>query len=292
MATRQQETETHLDLVDGPGPLLTGRVALVTGGANGIGAGTAELFARHGAHVIVADIDRDGSDRVVDAIGAAGGSAESVVTDVRSDDDVRSLADEVHRRHGALDVLVNNVGHWVAHLGDFVDGGPDHWRDLYAVNVHHVFTVTHAFLPAMIERGRGSIINVSSIEGMRGYPAEPVYGAFKAAVVQFTKCLAVQVGNHGVRVNGIGPDVTESVQVPYSSWLPPEQQTRWPQWVPVGRMGHAIDQARVVLFLASDLSAFVTGLTIPTDGGTAAAGGWFRSTTRPGRTWTNRPLDP
>ena len=100
------------------------------------------------------------------------------------------------------------------------------------------------------------------------------------------------MGRDGVRVNAIGPDVTESLQVPYSQWLSADEQTQWPQWVPVGRMGLPEDQANVILFLASDLSAFVTGHTIPTDGGTGAAGGWFRSSRRADREWTNRPIAP
>jgi NAD(P)-dependent dehydrogenase (short-subunit alcohol dehydrogenase family) len=144
----------------------------------------------------------------------------------------------------------------------------------------------------MIERHAGAIVNVSSVEGLRGYPEDPVYAAFKAAVIHFTRSLAVQVGGDGVRVNAIGPDVTESLQVPYSEWLSPEEQTQWPRWVPVGRMGLPEDQARVILFLASELAAFVTGHTIPTDGGTGAAGGWFRSSVRPDREWTNRPVAP
>ena len=144
----------------------------------------------------------------------------------------------------------------------------------------------------MIGRHSGAIVNVSSVEGLRGYPEDPVYAAFKAAVIHFTRSLAVQVGRDGVRVNAIGPDVTESLQVPYSRWLSAEAQAQWPQWVPVGRMGLPEDQAQVILFLASDLSAFVTGHTIPTDGGTGAAGGWFRSSRRPDREWTNRPIAP
>jgi NAD(P)-dependent dehydrogenase (short-subunit alcohol dehydrogenase family) len=145
----------------------------------------------------------------------------------------------------------------------------------------------------MVERGRGSIVNVSSVEGLRGYPPGIIYGAYKAAVVQLTRSLGVQLGSAGVRVNGIGPDVTDSIQVPYDRIVPPEHQHLWPQWVPVGRMGVPRDQARIILFLASDLSAFMTGHTIPTDGGTAAAGGWFRSAQRAGgRAWTNRPIAP
>jgi NAD(P)-dependent dehydrogenase (short-subunit alcohol dehydrogenase family) len=280
-------------VLDGPGPLLTDRVAVITGAGAGIGAAAAELFARHGAHVVVADIDPDRARTTVEVIEGApvAGTAEGYSIDVRDPAEVFALRDHVLERHGRCDVLVNNVGDWLRNVGDFVDGGPDHWADLYDINVGHVFAVTHAFLPSMIEAGAGSIVNVSSVEGLRGYPPDPVYAAFKAAVVQFTRSLGVQVGRHGVRVNGIGPDVTESLQVPYSEWVPAEQQHLWPVWVPVVRMGEPVDQARVLLFLASDLSLFITGHTLPTDGGTAAAGGWFRSTTRPGRTWTNRPVE-
>jgi NAD(P)-dependent dehydrogenase (short-subunit alcohol dehydrogenase family) len=177
-------------------------------------------------------------------------------------------------------------------VGAFVNGDAAFWEELYRVNLWHVFAVTKAFLPTMTAQGSGSIVNVSSVEALRGYPEDPVYAAFKAGVTHFTRSLAVQVGNQGVRVNAIGPDVTESIQVPYSEWIPADQVQLWPQWVPVGRMGVAEDQARVVLFLASDLAGFVTGHTIPTDGGTGAAGGWFRSRSRMDREWTNRPLNP
>jgi meso-butanediol dehydrogenase / (S,S)-butanediol dehydrogenase / diacetyl reductase len=274
------------------GSLLADRVAVVTGGAGGIGAATANLFARQGATVIVADIDAELAQRTVDDITASGGSAVSVITDVRDGAQVAELARSVLDRFGRADVLVNNVGHWLRHPGNFADTDPQLWDDLYRVNLHHVFLVTHAFLPAMISQRRGTIVNVSSVEGLRGYPEDPVYAAFKAAVIQFTRSLAVQVGRDGVRVNAIGPDVTESLQVPYSQWLSADEQRQWPQWVPVGRMGLPEDQANVILFLASDLSAFVTGHTIPTDGGTGAAGGWFRSSRRADREWTNRPIAP
>ncbi len=273
-------------------PLLTDRVAVVTGGGGGIGAATARLFAQHGAHVVIAEIDADLAERMVDEITASGGSALAVVSDVRDANQVAGLARSVLDRYGRVDVLVNNVGHWLRHPGNFVDTEPPLWEELYRINLHHVFLVTHAFLPAMVDQHAGAIVNVSSLEGLRGYPEDPVYAAFKAAVIGFTRSLAVQVGGDGVRVNAIAPDVTESLQVPYSQWLSAEEQMQWPRWVPVGRMGLPEDQAHVILFLASDLSAFVTGHTIPTDGGTGAAGGWFRSSRRPDREWTNRPLAP
>jgi NAD(P)-dependent dehydrogenase (short-subunit alcohol dehydrogenase family) len=274
------------------GGLLSDRIAVVTGGGGGIGAATARLFADQGAQVVIADIDAELAQLTAEQISASGGSAFAAVTDVRDAGQVADLARSVLERHGRVDVLVNNVGHWLRHPGNFVDTDPQLWDDLYRVNLHHVFLVTHAFLPAMIARRSGAIVNVSSVEGLRGYPEDPVYAAFKAAVIHFTRSLAVQVGRDGVRVNAIGPDVTESLQVPYSQWLSAEEQAQWPQWVPVGRMGLPEDQAQVILFLASDLSAFVTGHTIPTDGGTGAAGGWFRSSRRPGRDWTNRPVAP
>ncbi len=133
------------------------------------------------------------------------------------------------------------------------------------------------------------MINVSSVEAFRAIPRRPVYSAFKGAVTQFTKSLAVELGNDGVRVNAIAPDLTETLQVPYSRWVPDEQRELIPQWVPVGRFGTPADIAGVAVFLASDLAAFVTGTTIHADGGSLAAGGWFR---RADDTWTNRPLAP
>ncbi|OBF64895.1 oxidoreductase [Mycobacterium sp. 852002-51971_SCH5477799-a] len=275
-----------------PVSLLTDRVAVVTGGAGGIGAATARLFAEHGADVVIADIDADLARATATAITESGGSASAVIADVRDPGQVARLARTVLDECGRVDVLVNNAGHWLRHPGNFVDTCPQLWDELYRINLHHVFLVTQAFLPAMAERHTGAIVNVSSIEGIRGYPEDPVYAAFKSAVNAFTRSLAVQVGNDGVRVNAVAPDVTESLQVPYSQWLSADEQMQWPQWVPVGRMGLPEDQARVILFLASDLSGFVTGHIIPTDGGTGAAGGWFRSTRRADRQWTNRPLSP
>ena len=275
------------NLVEGPGPLLSGRVAVVSGGAGGIGEATCRLFVEHGAHVAAVDVDAERTESVVAELGDA---ALGVVADVRTD--VDHIRDEVLGHFGRVDVLVNNAGHWVRQVGGFLDESPDLAEELHQINFVHVVRMTQAFLPGMLERGRGSIVNVSSVEGLRGYPPGIIYGAYKAAVVQLTRSLGVQLGAAGVRVNGIAPDVTDSIQVPYDRMVRPEHDHLWQQWVPVGRMGVPRDQARIILFLASDLSAFVTGHTIPTDGGTAAAGGWFRSAQYGGRAWTNRPIAP
>jgi NAD(P)-dependent dehydrogenase (short-subunit alcohol dehydrogenase family) len=147
---------------------------------------------------------------------------------------------------------------------------------MYDVNLHHVFAVTRAFVPSMIEVHRGSIVTVHSVEGMRGYPKDPVYGAMKAAAAHFTTCLAVDLGRHGIRVNGIGTDLAQTPQVDYLTGYEDVDEL-WASWAPVGRVGWPEDQARVALFLASDQSAFVTGHNIPVDGGTKAGGGWLFS---------------
>jgi NAD(P)-dependent dehydrogenase (short-subunit alcohol dehydrogenase family) len=271
-------------------PLLDGRIAVVTGAAHGIGRATAALFAEHGATVVIADVDAPASAEAADVIVAAGGNAETFVTDVRVPDDVDRLRDHVLGTHGRIDVLVNNVGHYLR-TTPFDRSEPNGWQDLYEINLLHVFRVTRAFLPAMLEQQRGAIVNVSSVEGARGYPPDPVYGAFKAAVIHFTKCLAVDVAGRGVRVNGVGPDLTQSQQVDYEQ-LDTGGRNLWPIWAPLGRRGEPEDQARAILFLASDLSEFIVGQTLLTDGGTGAAGGWFRTNRREGRRWTNRPIDP
>jgi 2-hydroxycyclohexanecarboxyl-CoA dehydrogenase len=263
--------------------LLEGRSAVVTGGGGGIGRAISERFAAEGASVVVAEVDADRAAETVAAIGAAGGEAVAVVGDVTDAAFVAELA----TRAGTVDVLVNNVGHYLTRGHDFLAAGPDEWDALHAVNLRHVLLCTRAFVDGMIGRGRGSIVNVSSVEAFRAIPNRPVYSAYKAAVTGFTRSLAVDLGNSGVRVNAIAPDLTESLQVRYSEWVPPEQQDRIPAWVPVGRFGTADDVAGVALFLASDLSAFVTGTTVHADGGSLAAGGWFR---RPDGTWTNRPI--
>jgi NAD(P)-dependent dehydrogenase (short-subunit alcohol dehydrogenase family) len=268
---------------------LSDRVALVTGAGLGIGRATAGTLAAAGAHVVVVDIEAELAEKAAREITDEGGAAGAITADVRDQAAVDAMAAQVLDAHGRVDVLVNNVGHYIG-ARPFATSDPAHWDALHAVNFAHVLSCTRAFLPSMIEHHRGSIINVSSIEGIRGYPPDPVYGAYKAAVIHFTRCLAVDVGRAGVRVNAIAPDVTQTPQVDYESRIPPELWERWRIWVPVGRVGAPADNADVVLFLASDLSRWVTGHVIPTDGGTGAAGGWFRTldTDR----WTNRPRDP
>lgn len=263
---------------------------MVTGAGAGIGAAIAREFAAAGARVLVVELDPERAQASCAAIAAAGGRARALVCDVREAAAAAALAAAAQELgDGRADLLVNNVGDWRP-AGLFAASAEADWDALYAVNLLHVFRVTRALLPGMLERGAGAIVNVASVEALRGIPGAAVYSAFKAGVVAFTRSLAVEVAPRGVRVNAIAPDVTETPQLPYGRWVAPEDRARIPSWVPLGRFGAPEDAARVALFLASDLAGFVTGQTLPVDGGTLAASGWYKKQGR--EEWTNRPRDP
>lgn len=263
-----------------PGPMLVGKKAVVTGGAHAIGAAIARAYASHGADVLVVDVDTAPvEDLQFDA--AAGGSVTSLSYDVREPVVPREMIDF------EPDVLVNNVGHFLAPPQQFVATTPQFWSEMGNINFDHVLRLTHSLVPGMIERGSGgSIVNLTTVEAHRAIPGHSVYSAYKAALTQFTRSLGVEVGRTGVRVNAIAPDLIESVQVPYRKIVSEDDWTKWPQWAPLGGPGQPEDIAGPALFLASDLSRYITGTIIHVDGGSHAAGGWFP--TEEGG-WTNRP---
>ncbi|HEX4864669.1 MAG TPA: SDR family oxidoreductase [Acidimicrobiales bacterium] len=281
----QGQDPSNVPPIDDWNRLLDDRVAVVTGGAAGIGGAIASLFAQHGARVEIADVDSEKARFKLEEITDAGGVARVHVVDVTTEQGVERLVGEVLGEHGRIDVLVNNVGDYRP-LVPFRRSSMESWTSMYQLNLLHVIAVTRAFIDPMIEQRRGVIVNVHSVEGMRGYPSDPVYGAMKAAVAHFTTCLAVQVGRYGIRVNGVGPDLTQTAQVDYLSGYE-DADHLWESWAPVGRLGWPEDQARVALFLASDLGSFVTGHNIPVDGGTKAGGGWFYSPSE--RRYVSRP---
>ncbi|MEX1218057.1 MAG: SDR family oxidoreductase [Acidimicrobiales bacterium] len=266
--------------------LLDGRVAVVTGGGTGIGGSISRLFAQHGAIVEIIDIDSEVATAAVNDIVAAGGSARCRIADCRDWEQVQDAADAILLEHPTVNVLVNNVGDYRP-LERFRTSSPDSWKAMYDINFFSMVASTKCFLESMIAGGGGSIVNVHSVEGMRGYPGDPIYGAMKAAGAKFSTDLALSMGRNGIRVNGIGPDLTQTPQVDYIARSEGSEQL-WEAWAPVGRMGWPEDQARAALFLASDLSSFITGHNIPVDGGTKAGGGWFYSPKEGG--FTNRPL--
>lgn len=265
--------------------LLDGRVAVVTGGGAGIGGSISRLFAQHGAIVELIDIDETVANEAVADIEKSGGSVRAHIADCRDWGQLQEVASTILGDHPHVQVLVNNVGDYRP-LERFRKSSPETWKAMYDINFFAMVATTKTFLESMIAGGGGSIVNVHSVEGMRGYPGDPIYGAMKAASAKFSTDLALSMGRNGIRVNGIGPDLTQTPQVDYISTAVGYEHL-WEAWAPVGRLGWPEDQARVALFLASDLSAYVTGHNIPVDGGTKAGAGWFYSPTE--ERFTNRP---
>jgi len=250
---------------------LTDKVAIVTGAGSGIGAAIAERFARSGAHVIVTDVNEAQAADMDTRLRAAGGSAEALRLDVTMEDDARRVAEVVHRRHQRLDILVNNAG--IGHVGAMpTTSGADLDR-LYAVNVRGVFNVTKAFLPAMIARRAGAIVNIASIAGIVGLRDRLAYCTTKFAVVGMTKCLALDHALEGIRVNCICPGRVETpfVTARLREYPDPEQAYReMAASQAVGRMGRPEEIAAAAEYLASDDAAFVTGSALIIDGGLSA----------------------
>ncbi len=223
----------------------------MTGGAAGIGGGVSRRLAAAGATVVVNDIDpdllaaavADDRGRRRDRRRRAGRHPPTTTPWPPWLARPRSVAD------GRIDVLVNNVGDYRPN-GRFLKTGPDDWNALYALNFEHVLRCTRAIAPAMVERGAGSIVNVSTVEAFRGIPANAVYSAFNAAVNAFTRSLAVELGRDGVRVNAIAPDLADTLQTPAASMLRGRDPEMVRHWVPLGRFGQPDDYGDVVVFLA------------------------------------------
>lgn len=268
---------------------MTRRTSIVTGGALGIGGAVSRRLAAGGDLVVLNDVDGDAAERTADHIRTGGGSCHVVVGDVTRPEVVADLV-ATARATGRIDVLVNNVGDYRPASRTFLHSTPEQWQRLYEVNLHHVLAVTHAVLPTMVEQERGAIVNTSTVEAFRGNPGHAAYTAYKAGVSAFTKSLAVEVGRHGVRVNATAPDLADTEQTPAEAMLRGRDPELVRTWVPLGRFGETDDYAAVVAFLASDDARFITGHTVPIDGGTLAASGWYARAD--GKGWTNMPDRP
>ena len=260
---------------------VEGRVALVTGGASGIGAAVAELLAREGASVIITDIDDLRGPEVTAAINKVGGDASFLHQDVTSESRWSEVIAEVAQRHGRLDILVSNAGIGIA-VPLITEMSLADWRRQTAINLDGVFLSVKHGLPLMRKTGGGSIIMMSSLAGLRGAAALSGYCATKGGVRLFAKAIAMECATFGdgIRVNSVHPGIidtpiwgkipTEATGAGQNAPIDPEERAKMA--TPLGRAGEAMEIAQGVLYLASDASRYVTGTELVIDGGMNAGG--------------------
>lgn len=265
---------------------LDGTVAVVTGGAGGLGEAVVSDLAANGVRVAVIDIDEEAAEGLRRSLGERGCDAIVHHGDARDFDRLSALFAAVDERWGRLDTLVNIVGG--TFRAPFVDTTPKGWDALLRTNLHHVLHACSLAVPRMRAGGRGgSIVNLTTIEAHRAAPGFAVYSAAKAAVEQFARTLAVEVAPDGIRVNNVAPDF---VPTPKLVALAGHNGASAPAGVsvtiPMGRAGRVTDVSGCVVFLASGLSAYVTGTTLHPDGGTFASSGWLNW---PGSGWGTQP---
>ncbi|KRF19420.1 3-oxoacyl-ACP reductase [Nocardioides sp. Soil797] len=258
---------------------LEGKIALVVGAgviAEGMGNGkaTALTFAREGATVVCADINEKSAEATAEMIREEGGQASAVALDYTDLAAVKEVVARMVAEHGRIDVLDNNVG--IAAIGSVTDLDPDEWDRINKVNVTGVFNTMREVIPHMVAGGGGSIVNISSVAGIRwGGVAYAAYYSSKAALLHLSRTTAVEFASRGVRVNSVLPGLIKTPMVSntagiadaYSSHDIEEMWRKRDRQVPMGRMGEAWDVANAALFLASDRAKYVTGLDLVVDGG-------------------------
>ena len=257
---------------------LRDKVAVVTGAASGIGRASALLFAREGARVVLADIQEAEGRGAVEAIGTAGGQATFVCCDVSRSAEVETLFAATRAAYGRLDVLFANAGvpGFATRLADISE---TRWRRILDVNLTGVFLCLKHGIPLLAEAGGGSAILTASIGGLAAFPGSAAYSAAKGGIIALARTAAVEYADRGVRVNAICPGYIDTPLVGRRLGATDRAAlvAKLATDVPLGRMGTPEDIARLALFLASDESAYVTGLAIPVDGGVVAGNispGW------------------
>ncbi len=255
--------------IDPSNILLTGRVAVVTGGGEGIGRGVAAGLAAFGADVAIWERNADTCASTAESLDVLG-----IVADVRDSTQVDAALERTANELGTVSILVNNAGgSFVSPLLETTENG---WDALYRANLRHVLLCTQRVSQRLVAEGLpGSVINVASIEGVRAAPGFAAYAAAKAGVINYTKTAALELATRGIRVNALAPDLamTEGLLR-----LAPEGISETARhMIPMGRVGHVDEIAGAAVFLASDMAGYITGQTIHVDGGTHAAGGWHHN---------------
>jgi NAD(P)-dependent dehydrogenase (short-subunit alcohol dehydrogenase family) len=245
---------------------LDGKVVVVTGSAMGIGRASAQIFAREGARVVVADIDEAGGHETVDLIAADGGTASFVRTDVSVKADVDAMVRHAVDSYGGLDCAHNNAG-IAAPLAPLADYPDDGWDRTIAVMLTGVYYCMKAEIPLMLERGGGAIVNTASGVGLVGYPHQAAYTASKHGVVGLTKVAALDYGARGVRVNAVCPGTARTPMVDQAIRRDPAIDDHLKRLHPMGRIGEASEIAEAAVWLCSPAASFVLGVALPVDGG-------------------------
>lgn len=246
---------------------LEGKVALIAGGARGIGAAEAKLFAREGASVAVGDVLETEGHQLAEEIAEAGGEVTFFKLDVTSEEDWRAAVRSTLDRFGKIDVLVNNAG--IIKRDHVVETSGEDWDRIMEVNAKGVFLGTKCVVPEMVKAGGGSIVNLSSVAGLVGTPTGSAYGASKGAVCILTKSTAIQYARDGVRANSVHPGPIDTPMMESIKENPRAYQ-KYIDGIPMGRFGTPEEVANAILFLASDESSYVTGSELVIDGGFTA----------------------
>ena len=248
---------------------LNDKVAIVTGAGSGIGKATALLFAREGASVVACSNQPEDHAALLEAAANLPGSLVAIEADVTRDTDANRIADTALSEFGALDILVNNAG--VVSFARLHEETEEQWDRIMDVNLRGVFLCSKHAVPQMLERGRGSIVNVSSINGLRGNHRLAAYCASKGGVVSLTHAMAVDYAPQGIRVNCVCPATIEQTGQVSTAEAVAEDKRGWRQYLldkhPLNRLGRPENVAYTILFLASDEAEFITGVSIPIDGG-------------------------
>ena len=243
--------------------LLEGKVAIITGASRGIGKGIAELFAEHGAIIAFTYASSDEKARAFEAeLAAKGSTAKGYKSDAADFNAAQTLVDEVVAEFGTVDILVNNAG--ITRDTLLMRMSEEQWDDVLRVNLKSVFNLTKAVIKPMLKARSGSIINMTSIVGVTGNAGQANYAASKAGMIGFTKSVAQELGSRNIRCNSIAPGFIETEM---TEKLDPKVVEGWVNPIPLKRGGTPLDIANTTLYLASDLSSYVTGQTLHVCGG-------------------------